>query len=190
MEKGYLKEILRSTKTVYSTKDITRMWWPRSDAKNIKSRINYYVKQGDLYPIRRGLYAKDKNYDRLELASKIFTPSYVSFETVLFNASIIFQRPQSIFIASYQSKSLICDGQTYVFRKIKNSILRQPLGIETDGNYSIATPERAFLDMLYLNKDYYVDNPGSLNWNRVLAILPIYHNKRMEKIVKDMPHGS
>jgi len=39
---------------------------------------------------RRGIYAKDKNYDRLELANRIYTPSYISLETVLSREGIVF----------------------------------------------------------------------------------------------------
>jgi len=41
--------------------------------------------------LRRGLYAKDNSYDKNELATKIYIPSYISFETVLRNAGAIFQ---------------------------------------------------------------------------------------------------
>jgi len=50
----------------------------------------------------------------------------------------------------------------------------------------MATPERAFLDVLYLNKDYYFDNLSGLNWEKVFEILPVYEgNKRMERRVKE-----
>lgn len=183
MEKGFLKELLRLPKTVYSFKELALLW-TYADSKTITSRISYYVKQGDLYPLRRGLYAKDKDYDRFELATKIFTPSYISFETVLLKAGIIFQYYSQVFVATYQSKTISCDEKTYVFRKIKSPILTNTIGVEIKENYSIATPERAYLDMLYLHKDYYFDNLSSLNWDKVFEISPVYQgNKRMKKLV-------
>jgi hypothetical protein len=44
--------------------------------------LNKYVTAGKLIRVRRGLYAKDKDYNRFELATRINTPSYISFETV------------------------------------------------------------------------------------------------------------
>jgi len=44
------------------------------------------------------------------------------------------------------------DGQKYFYRKIKNSILTDPSGLEYKGTYWIATKERAFLDTLYLKQ--------------------------------------
>jgi hypothetical protein len=181
MEKGFLKTILKSKQTVFTFKDLLLIWGG-IDIKTAKVRINYYVKSGDLYPVRRGIYAKDKNYDRLELATKIFTPAYISFETVLGNAGITFQYYSQIFVASYQTKEIIADGQKIVYKTLKSSILTNSAGIENKEHYAIASPERAFLDVVYLNKDYHFDQLSSLNWDKVDEILPIYgNNKRMNK---------
>lgn len=150
---------------------------------------HYYVKQGQLYHIRKGIYAKDKNYDRLELATKIYTPSYVSFETVLSAAGIIFQKYGQIFVASYQTREIVCDGEVYSFRKIKNAILTDQTGLENRGTYYIASNERAFLDTLYLNKDYHFDNLLPLDWGKVDDLLPIYDNKRIAKTVERLKRG-
>ncbi|OGG38425.1 hypothetical protein A3I34_03165 [Candidatus Jorgensenbacteria bacterium RIFCSPLOWO2_02_FULL_45_12] len=185
MEKGdYISTILRSKQTVLSAKDIMLLWGEASsDAARV--RINYYAKNGDLYRIRRGFYAKDKDYNKFELATKIFTPSYVSFETVLGQAGITFQHYNQIFIASYTKRKITADGQVYSYKRIKDTIITNPAGIESNDNYSVAIPERAFLDVVYLNKDYHFDNLGPLNWDKVFEILPIYGgNKRMEKMVK------
>jgi hypothetical protein len=181
MEKGFLKTILRSKQTVFTFKDFLLMWGG-IDVKTAKVRINYYVQRGDLYPIRRGIYAKDKNYDRFELATKIFTPAYISFETVLGNAGITFQYYSQIFVASYQTKEIIADGQNIVYKTLKSSILTNSAGIENKEHYAIASPERAFLDVVYLSKDYHFDQLSSLDWEKVDEILPIYgNNKRMNE---------
>ena len=183
MADNVLREILRLKKTVFSFKELL-MFWPNTDTKILKSKINYYIKQGELYHIRRGLYSKDTHYDHLELATKILIPSYISFETVLLSAGIIFQYYKSIFVATYQSRNIICDGQEYTFKTIKSSVLTNTLGVEIKENYSIASTERAFLDVIYLNKDYHFDNLAPLNWDKVYEILPIYENQRMAKMVK------
>lgn len=184
MKKGFLNEILRSNKSVFSFKDLILLWGG-IDKLTAGSRVNYYIKRNDLYHIRRGLYAKDENYDKYELATKIFTPSYISFETVLGSVGVIFQHYSKIFIASYQNKEIECDGQVIAFKRIKDEILTNNSGIDIKENYSIASVERAFLDVIYLNTDYYFDNLSVLNWDKVYLILPIYGgNKRMGKMVK------
>ncbi len=183
MTKGnYLSAILRSPKTVFSTKDIALLWHePATTATQV--RLNYFVKKGDLYHIRKGLYARDKNYSRLELATRMLTPSYVSFETVLVKEGLIFQYYQPIFVASYATRVLTVDQQVYSFRKIKNEVLVNPTGIEFIQETAIAMKERALLDILYIKTQYHFDNLQALDWALVFEILPIYQNQSLVKRV-------
>jgi len=184
VKKGeYLDILLRSPKTIFSTKDVALLWGEKSETAT-RVRLSYYFKTGKLVRVHRGLYAKDKNYDKYELATKIYTPSYISFETVLAKAGAIFQFYGQIFVASYVSREVIADGQTYSYKRIRDSILTNRTGVEARGHYYIASPERAFLDVVYLSKGYHFDNLSPLNWEKVFEILSIYNNKSMEKKVK------
>lgn len=183
MQKGdYLTTILRSNKTVFTSKDIALLWQDsNSDAARV--RLSYYVRNGDLFRIRRGVYTKNKQYNKLELATRIFTPSYVSFETVLAREGLIFQYQTNIQIASYLGREIEIDGQLYSYKKMKDTILTNSVGVENFNETSIATKERAFLDTLYTNTDYQFDNVRFLDWDRVHVMIPMYDNKRMVKIV-------
>ena len=184
LKKGeYLDTLLRSKKTIFSTKDVALLWGEESETA-ARVRLSYYAKAGKLIRVHRGLYAKDKNYEKLELATKIYTPSYISFETVLAKAGITFQFYGQIFIASYVSREIVADGQTYSYKRIKDSILTSPAGVEAKDNYHAASPERAFLDVVYSSRGYHFDNLSPLNWERIFEILPIYKNKSMEKRVE------
>jgi predicted transcriptional regulator of viral defense system len=184
LKKGeYLGILLRSPKTVFSTKDVALLWAEERKG-TVSGRLNKYAKAGKLVRLHRGLYAKDKNYDKFELATRIYTPSYISFETVLAKAGIIFQFYGQIFVASYVTREVKANDQIYAYKRVRDSILTNNTGVEEKDNYHIATPERAFLDVVYLNKDYHFDNLSPLNWERVFDILPIYENKSMERKVK------
>lgn len=182
MAKTDMLDILRLKGTVFTFKELVLATTEAKPALLMR-RLNYYVKKGELYHIRRGLYAKDANYNKREVATKIFIPSYISFETVLLEAGVTFQYYSTIFVATYQTKEIMCDGQNYAFKKIKKAILQNTNGIERRDNYWIATPERAMLDILYLNNDYYFDNLSALNFDKVFELLPIYDNQRMVKKV-------
>lgn len=178
-----LKDILQMPQSVVSMRELLVLWG-KTEVSNLYARVHYYVKRGYLYPLRRGLYAKNKNYDRMEVAARLLVPSYISLETVLVRAGVIFQYYDRIFSISYRTRLLICDDQYYDYKTVKNSILTNTLAIEVGNYYSIATPERAFLDTVYLRKSYYFDNLAALDWKKVHEILPIYENSRMEKSIK------
>lgn len=185
VQKGeYLDIILRSKKTIFSAKDIALLWGD-PNIKAVKVRISYYVKNGKLIRLRKGLYAKDREYDKYELAVNILRPSYISFETVLTASGINFQYYEQIFAASYVKRELTCDGNRYSYQTIKNSVLINPKGIDQSEEYSIATKERAFLDVIYRSKDYHFDNLSPLDWDEIFEILPIYKSKRMERKVQE-----
>lgn len=71
MTSSFLSQLLRATQTVFTFREIALLW-RETDFNAAKSRVNYYVRKAELYPLRRGIYAKDRQYDRLELATKIF----------------------------------------------------------------------------------------------------------------------
>jgi len=183
--KGEFVEILlRSPKTVFSTKDVALLWGEGKEL-TVSGRLNKYVKAGKLIRVHRGIYAKDKNYNRFELATRIYTPSYISFETVLTQTGINFQYYGNIFVATYVTREIEADGQKISFILMKDYVLSNTAGIEHLDGIAIATKERAFLDRVYVSKDYHFDNLHALNWDKVFEILPIYHNNRMKEKVKE-----
>jgi len=186
MQKGdYLNSILRSSKTIFTLKDIALIWQEKN-TNAVIVRLNYYVKQGDLIRIRRGVYTKDKNYNKLELATRIFTPSYISFETVLSKEGLIFQYQTGITAATYLTRSLTIDNQTYIYKKLKNKVLLNNSEVNLQNNISTASKERAFLDTLYINTNYHFDNLRSIDWKVIKTLLPLYDNKRLNAKVKNL----
>lgn len=179
----YLDTLLRSPQTIFSVKDIALLWAEQAN-NAVRVRLNSYVKKDQLIRLRRGIYAKDKNYNRFELATRIYTPSYISFETVLTRAGINFQYYGNIFVASYVTRDIEVGGQKISFVRMRDYVLSNTTGIEQVGNTTSATKERAFLDRIYVSKDYHFDNLNALDWNKVFEILPIYYNKRLEKKVR------
>ncbi len=177
-----IAKLYQSPKTILTTKDIALIW-EETNTANLLSKIKYYAKQGSLIRLTRGVFAKDKNYNPKELATSIYTPSYISFETVLREAGIIFQHHDSIFVAGPYPATKKFGAQTITFRKLKDSVLYNALGVKNEKNYSIATPERAFLDTIYLSPKFYFDNLRSLNWEQCFELAKIYDNKQLLKRV-------
>lgn len=179
----YVEILLRSPKTIFSVKDVALLWG--EEAENaVRVRLNNYVKTAKLIRVYRGIYAKDKNYNRFELATRIYTPSYISFETVLTRTGINFQFYGNIFVASYVTRDIQAGDQKISFIRMKDYVLSNTVGIEHANGIATATKERAFLDRIYVSKDYHFDNLNALDWNKVFEIMPMYNNKRMERKVK------
>ncbi len=174
-----LLDLYASPNTVF-TMPYLRLCYPGVSPTALLLRINRFVKAGRLLNIRRGIYAKP-NYNALELACCLYTPSYISLEYVLQKAGVIFQYDSAITMVSYLGRVLEVDTHILNYRRIKGEIMVDMRGIEQHGNITIATPERAFLDTLYLNSNYYFDNLHILNRDLVMDLLPIYHCKRLEK---------
>jgi hypothetical protein len=175
-----IAQMYQASKTVLTSKDLALIWG-ESNQNNLKAKIAYYVKRGVLIRLTRGVFTKDKKYDPKELATSIYTPSYVSFETVLREAGVIFQHYETLFAAGPWPITKKVDQYTITFRKLKESVLFNPTGINIEKNYSIATPERAFLDMLYLFPKYSFDNLHSIDWGKCFELAKIYGNKQLVK---------
>lgn len=177
-----LYKILNDSRTVFTLPDIA-MLAGESNFESVNDKINYYVKTNRLNRPRKGIYTKS-NYNPLELACKLYTPSYISLEYVLQQTGIIFQYGSTITAVSYLSRKLSIDNNAYSYRKIKNEIIVDTTGINQVNNVNIASPERAFLDTLYLNSNYYFDNLRLLNRELVAELLPIYESKALEARLK------
>ena len=180
----YVETILRSPHTVFSTSDAALLWGEDNEI-TITNRLHKYVMAKKLVRIRRGIYGKDEDYDRFEMATRIYTPSYISFETVLTRSGINFQYYETIFAASYLTRDIEVNGQKISFVRMRRDIFSDVTGINHSTGVAMATKERAFLDRIYITKDYHFDNLDVLDWEKVFEILPIYHSKKMEKKVKE-----
>lgn len=175
-----ITKLFRSSKTILTNKDIALLWGETHQG-NLKAKIAYYVKRGSLIRLTRGVFAKDKNYNPKELATSMYSPSYISFETVLREAGVIFQHYDTIFVAGPWPLTKKINKYAFTFRRLKDSVLYNAAGINNEDNYSIATPERAFLDMIYLSPKYYFDNLESIDWKKCFELVNIYGNQQLIK---------
>ena len=179
--------ILSDKRSVFTLNDIAILVG-ESDFKRISERLNYCVRTKKILSPRKGVYVKS-DYNPEELICTLYTPSYISLEYVLQRAGVVFQYDERVTAISYLSRSIEIENTVYAYRKVKGEILVVTDGIIRNGNINIATAERAFLDLMYLNKDYYFDNLNPLDKRLIKKILPIYDSKkltsRVDKILKN-----
>jgi len=178
-----LFKILSDSRSVFTFNEIALLTG-ETNADKLKQRINYYVRNNKLLNLRRGIYAKEK-FNVEEFVCKIYTPSYISLEYVLQQSGIIFQYSEQITLVSYLSRALNWENKTLQYRKIKDAVLISTQGINClSSGVNMASAERAFLDTLYLYKDYYFDKLNMLSEKKVLELLSIYQSTELTKRVK------
>jgi predicted transcriptional regulator of viral defense system len=175
-----------STKTVFTTADLAILW--QIEDKNVLwVTIARTIKKRYLYSIQRGVYGvTDKEVSVFELAGKLKRHSYISFETVLAQAGIIFQWHNEITSASNRFLAIKNNYGNFSYRKLPDSALTNNMGIINKGTYFIASPERALCDKLYKDGLSYFDDLSGININAVLEISKIYNNKRLERNIKKL----
>ena len=184
-EKDLILAIYRENRTVFRLNDIA-MLIGVSDFQSLNKKLNYYVRTGKLNNPRKGIYTKP-GYEPEEMACSVFTPSYISLQYVLQKAGIVFQYDSRITSVSYLSRTIEIESREFIYRKIKGSSLVNAAGILRQNNHiNIASPERAFLDFLYLEKEFHFDNLNPLNRKVVNKLLPLYDSKALIKAVEKL----
>jgi hypothetical protein len=177
-------EIYKTSRMVFRINDISLLM-NKEKGDTMYKILNYYVKTGKLLNPRRGFYAKE-GYKPEELACLLYPPTYISLEYVLQRSGVVFQYDSAITNISYLTREIEIDNQSFRYRQIKGEILTNTTGIILNkDNINIATPERAFLDTLYINGRYYFDNLHILNRETVEKLLPIYNSQTLVKKVKE-----
>lgn len=184
---NWILQVYKSPRMVFGLADIAILTH-ETDSLSLTKKLHYQVGKGNLLNPRKGIYAKP-NFDIIALACTLYTPSYVSLDYVLQKEGIIFQFDSTVTAISYLSRAVTIENREIKYRKIKDSILLNTKGIisNPDG-INIATKERAFLDLLYLNGEMYFDTLNTLNIQFVYELLTIYESKalqiRVEKLLK------
>ena len=183
-QKNILEVILNSSRSVFNIQSL-RIMTECKNSQKLTQSLHYYVKEGKICNPRRGIYTK-ATYNEQEMACSLFRPAYISLEYVLQRAGVVFQYDDAITCVSYLNRIVEIDDKTYQFRIINPELWIGMEGIRQDDNILIATPERAFLDMVYLSAgNCYFDNLHPLNKTKVKQLLPLYQSKVLTERVAE-----
>lgn len=183
-----INTILSSSRTLFTTQWLAMMDSSRT-RESLNNSLRYYARTGVIRSPRNGIYTKSA-YNEQEMACALLKPSYISMEYVLARAGVTFQYSDEITCISYQTRTIEVDGRAYSFRKINPMIWANMQGIEQRDNIAIASPERAFLDMMYLSSGQcYFDNLHPMNKKKVQQLLPLYNSPTLTKRVEALLNG-
>jgi len=155
-----------------------------------RSFLQRYKKKGLLINPRRGFYYfTERPPHDYELANTLYTPSYVSFETVLSEAGIIPEVIYSIISATTKPTRRFGFGEkTFKYLKIKKQAF---IGYSKKEDYFVADPEKALADYLYfvaLGKKRQNDRLdfSQLRLPLVRKYAAIFENKALDNLVQKL----
>lgn len=164
--------LLKQNQKMFHTRDLALLWGI-DNTNTLYTTIKRYVQKGILVPVQKGLYATVplSQVDPYALGiAAIHTYAYVSCETVLAAAGIIFQAGEAMTFVSSLSKRFTLAGHEILVRAMANQFLYNDAGVERTSGVLTATPQRAVADMLYFNPRVHWDNPAATDWKVVRRI--------------------
>ena len=121
-----------------------------------RAKITRMFNAGDIIQVRRGLYLPktEKNFSKRALASIIYGPSYISFESALAYYGIIPERVVAVTSAIYKknkNKSFSTPIGEFLYYYLPSKVYPYSVCLksEQNENFLIASPEKALCDTAY-----------------------------------------
>jgi len=147
-------DIKKINKLYFAYQDVAKILSISEDSSRVL--CSRYVKQKYFIRLKRNFYILKERWDnitlsqRLELANILQVPSYISLMTALSFYEYTTQVQQKFVesISLYRTFTKNIEGIVFNYSKIKNNFY---FGFTKKDNIFIASPEKAFIDSLYLN---------------------------------------
>lgn len=122
--------------------------------KSPKNRLMLMEKKGIYHKVVKGLYETESSVNPLLLASAVYGPSYVSFESALSFWNLIPEKVMAVTSATFnknKTKRFETDFGLFLYRDVPESAFPFEVYIcEDDGrNFLIAGKEKSLCDILY-----------------------------------------
>lgn len=141
-----------------------------SGYNGINDKINKLKKEGLIETLKRGLYLHKSPFtnniiSKEIIANILLSPSYISFDYALYFYGLI---PESVFdvtsATTKRSKNFKTATGTYSFRQVKKELYPIGLKIEStkNGNFIIASKEKALCDKVYYTKDIQITSTKTM----------------------------
>jgi hypothetical protein len=189
-----LKTLSDAGRTVYALRDLRRLWRMRPATAKIAAKRMFDRKL--LHRVARGYFALKPDFDPLELANLIITPSYVSLFSALAFHGLSFQARGTVTSVALLNYRRQAAGLEFRYHAMKPSLFYNLEDVRVGGAAAmsaagvvaatIAGPERALLDALYFGLLPDVDHPEKLNPERLLSVAAYYPSsvrRRAERYV-------
>jgi len=153
-----LKRLIENN--IFGMLDVVKLF-PDEKPEAVRTQLYRLVKKEYIFPIKRGIYSFNKNkVEELELAGRLYSPSYISLETALNYYEIIPDVPIAIrSVTPITTKKIVTGLGNYYYLKIDSKLF---FGF-SQTPFAIAHKEKALLDYFYLRKVRKVTLDARLN---------------------------
>lgn len=176
-------------KSYFTVADLEKILGSKRDVLYVT--LNRLVKSKVLIRLKRGVYTHQfQSFELEKTASELYYPSYLSFESALSRYGIISQIPYVLTFATTKPSK----KQRFVDREVEYRQLKDALffGYTLVDGISIAEPEKAMLDQIYLMSKGKVTSDTS-EWSLVgldkkklleyAKIFPVIVQKRVNTLI-------
>lgn len=142
-----LKRLRATGKEFFTIPDLEKVTGLGKDSLYVA--LSRLTERGVLRRAARGIYVFPDNYPTVErIATQLYFPCYLSFESVLSRAGVLSLVPYVFsFATPRKTRRLRVLDQVVEYRKLREDLF---FGFEKEEGYYLARPEKAFLDSLYL----------------------------------------
>lgn len=156
--------------------------------------VHRYAKRGVFHKLRNGLYCSaDQPPSELAVASRLYEPSYLSFELVLSYYHLIPEAAYTITSATPRpTQALTAMGKTFEYHRLKQPVFTgyEPIKVGTE-TVLMATPEKALVDTLYfvdLKKKMLNDRLDlrHLNWKRIESYVRLFERPSLRQLLRSL----
>lgn len=140
-------------------KEIDKLYYTVNDIRKIENYtdgslyviLNRMVNNGDIIRLASGIYILPERYGEIEkIANLLYTPSYLSFESALSKYGMLSQLPYTFsFATTRKSRKITLGDYPVEYRQLKSGLFFDYT--QANNGISIATPEKALFDTLYLS---------------------------------------
>lgn len=182
-----LTKLYATNRSIFTTNELM-LYWGYENKNSLYVEISRLIKNNYLKPIKKGLYMlATASPDLFEIAGKLYPNSYISFETVLAQHSIINQWYGSVFLAGPRTLTIKNQFGTFKYRKLPDFILTNRIGIQNiDNKYFIATKERAVCDYFYKIGFQQLDDPYDLDIEKLQDLAEIYESPKLQQDITNL----
>ncbi|MEW6409792.1 MAG: hypothetical protein AB1488_06735 [Nitrospirota bacterium] len=142
----FIKALEGFNKPFYSISDLEKI--TGLSRNNLYVTIKRLADRGILERIGYGAYRLFSKTPSIEkVASSLYMPNYLSFESALSRYGILTLIPYTLtFATTRKTRRFTIEGRDIEFRQLKKDLF---WGYEIAGGIYIARPEKAFLDLVY-----------------------------------------